>query len=108
MKFYLKPSALTLWLLMALTPASFAASDTEFGERFTNQTPAALQDAMTAEDLFAADILNQIAPAGGEADPAPKADAATSATQDQGQNDDTAADPRQKLGIEWQPAEPQD
>lgn len=101
MKFYVASSALVALLLVTLPPSSFAASDTEFGERFTNQTPAALQDTMTSEDLLAAETLSQIAPAAGEnTQNAKEGDEPTSAP-DQNQS----PDPREQLGIEWHPAE---
>ncbi|MFN3826332.1 MAG: hypothetical protein ACK4NR_01760 [Micavibrio sp.] len=45
-----------------------AASDTEFGERFTNEEPQALKDMTPEEDqMWAAEMLNDISPASGEA-----------------------------------------
>ncbi|QQG36421.1 MAG: hypothetical protein HYS17_01100 [Micavibrio aeruginosavorus] len=94
------------FLIVVLSSPVFAASDTEFGERFTNQTPAALAEDETGEDVFAADVLNRIAPAAGGAD-------SLVTGKDQDTHTGSAetgvkSDPREKMGFEWYPAEQQD
>lgn len=91
-------------LAMMLTPVAQAASDTEFGERFTNQTPAAFEH-NDQGDLLAAEFLNQIAPAAGElsgGDEPSNDNNAPEATSLQGNDDQATTNQEAAPGLLWE------